>query len=136
MSQPVINRTEPFAGAHPLLREDFGVEVDCADGPSVLRLHGELDMATAPRLGRALHAALDTKPSRLAVDLSKLTFVDSSGIRVLFDASRRAQADGCTLVLRSPCRSVHKALKLTRIDLLVPIEEGPLTALAEFPGPA
>ncbi len=135
MSQ-VIDQTEQVVGDVPLLRNGFSVQVDRAEGPPVVRLHGELDMATAPRLGRALHAALDTTPTRLDVDLSKLTFVDSTGIRVLFDAGRRARADGCTLVLCSPCRSVRKALRLTRIDLLVAIDEGLLSAPAQPPRPA
>ena len=129
MSQLVIAHAHHASGAaRAVLRHGFRVEPDHADGRPVLRLHGELDMATAPLLGRALNAALDAKPAALAIDLTELSFVDSSGIRVLFDASRRASAAGCTLVLRAPCRSVARALRLTRIDLVVAIEAGPLSA--------
>ena len=109
----------------PLLRAGFHPGSDHPDGAVVVRLQGELDMATAPQLRRVLDAALDARPAELAVDLQDLTFADSTGIRVLLEASRRAQDAGCSLVLRSPRRSVRKALRLTGMDQLVDVELQP-----------
>ena len=52
---------------------------------------GELDMATADDLDDALTVAMECGPAVLLVDLEGLTFMDSTGVRVLFEAWERAQ---------------------------------------------
>ena len=111
-----------------LLQAGFHVETDGGDGTVVVRLRGELDMATAPGLTRALTTALDERPPALVLDLSELNFVDSTGIRVLITACRRAGSEGCSFVVRSPRRPVLKALRLTGVDRLMVIEPGPQPA--------
>jgi len=82
-------------------------------------------MATAPALARALDTALDARPTAITVDLTDLSFVDSTGIRVLINACRRAGSEGCSFTLRAPCRSVLKALRLTGVDRLMVVDEVP-----------
>lgn len=93
----------------------------------VLKLQGELDMASAPGLGRALATALDAAPAMLTLDLAGLTFLDSTGLRVLITASRRASGQGCTFVIRSPNRSVLRTLQLTGVEKLMVVEPPPAT---------
>lgn len=114
--------------ASALRRTGFHVASRRDDGAIVLCLQGELDLAAAPRLARALDTALDAKPTLLALDLRDLTFLDSTGIRVLITACRRAGTGGCSFVLRAPCRPVMKALRLTGVDRLMVIEGGPVEA--------
>src|SRR5947208_2326947 len=59
-------------------------EVLTENGRVRVRLEGELDVVTAPRLAKALHEAEATAPEVLMVDLRGLTFMDSTGIRELF----------------------------------------------------
>jgi anti-sigma B factor antagonist len=108
--------------ASTLLRTGFHAASDNVGDTLVLRLQGELDMATAPGLGRDLDATLDTMPSVLVLDVEDLSFVDSTGLRVLITACRRAGSQGCTFVMRSPSRSVLKTLQLTGVDRLMVIE--------------
>ena len=100
----------------------FAVEATSIDGTTTVRLVGELDMATAPELRRTLDAALEARPARLSIDLRELTFTDSTGLRELVSASRRADRCGCSFTLRFPRRSVLKALRLTGFDQLLDIE--------------
>jgi anti-anti-sigma factor len=51
---------------------------------------GELDMATAPRLDQALRRA-EQRYDVLVLDLGRLTFIDSSGIRTIFRTAQRAR---------------------------------------------
>jgi len=111
--------------ASSLLRAGFHAEADSAEGSVVVRLQGELDMATAPALSRALDTALDALPTALVLDLRELTFVDSTGIRVLITSCRRAAGQGCSFALHSPRRPVLKALRLTGVDRLMVIEPTP-----------
>jgi anti-sigma B factor antagonist len=58
------------------LRQDSGLPV--------LEVVGEVDMATAPQLRAALSKAA-AQHAKLAVDLTKVSYLDSAGIRVLYD---------------------------------------------------
>ena len=84
---------------------------------AVVRLVGELDMAEAPALTEAF-AAVDA-PS-IVVDLSGLTFLDSSGLRVLVLAHRADRP----LTLRAPSVAVARALTVSGVDQLLRIDEG------------
>ncbi len=108
-----------------LLRTGFGISTQRSDGTVVLGLQGDLDVATAAELWRALAEALEGAPSSLVLDLSELFFVDSSGIGAFVGAGRRAREVGCSFVLRSPVRPVQKALRLTGVDQLMTIEHAP-----------
>lgn len=112
----------PGASSEGLLRTGFQAEVDASDGEVVVRLHGDLDMATASELRQTLTTILGTAPVRLTIDLSALEFVDSTGIGVLVGGFRRARDEGCDFSLRFPNRPVKKVLHLTGIDQMVPIE--------------
>jgi anti-anti-sigma factor len=127
MVRDVLNEVDEATDvASVMLRGEFHAETDDQDDESVvLRLRGELDMATAPRMARALNAALDRRPTAVTIDLSRLAFVDSTGIRVLITAARRARNEGCSLILRAPNRSVNKVLLLTGLDQLIVIESAP-----------
>jgi len=126
MLEKTLQEPEDVANvASALLRTGFHAATDSGEGTIVLRLQGELDLAAAPGLARAMDTALDAKPTALAVDLRDLTFLDSTGIRVLITACRRAGTEGCSFVLRAPCRSVLKTLRLTGVDRLMVIEASP-----------
>lgn len=78
-----------------------------------VRVTGELDLATAPQLEQTLQQA-DLRAPRIVLDLRQLTFMDSSGVHVIVEASRRARQAGHRLVLVRGPLPVDRVLKLTR----------------------
>ena len=97
--------------------EDAGPSYRRVEGPDgrVLVVSGELDLATADELRQQLDAAIDGCGSDLRVDLSGVTFFDSSSVAVLIEASRRASTHGRTLTVVRPspeCRRVLEILGL------------------------
>lgn len=112
-------------GAPGLLPAGFHVYPETTDDAVVVRVEGELDMASAPRLGRVLNTALDDGASALSLDLTELSFLDSTGVRVLISAHRRATDQGCAFTLARPTRSVRRVLHLTGVDQLLVIEPAP-----------
>ena len=82
--------------------EDY-LRVECEvsdDGRSVcLRLDGEFDMGTAPLVEDALSPALDPRCARLVVDLADVSFMDSSGLRVLVVARNALDERGAEIVI-------------------------------------
>lgn len=124
MSEHLLDRRADrtwFGRAAPIAA-CFQEHISAIQGAVLVRLEGELDMASAPRFERVLNTALEHCASTVALDLSELTFLDSTGIHVLISADRRATHQGCTFVLRSPTRSVLKVLRLTGVDRLMVIE--------------
>jgi len=67
--------------------------------PPVLRLSGEIDAATARELNASLNAAVGTSPERLVVDLTDVTFIDSTGLGALLKARAQLENQGAAMVL-------------------------------------
>jgi anti-sigma B factor antagonist len=83
-------------------------------GPCLITVSGELDYHTGPRL----RAHLDAAPcqSGLVLDLSGVTYCDSTGVSVLVHAYRRTEAAGTTLALAGAAPEVFRLLSLTGLD--------------------
>ena len=99
-----------------------------ADRTVEVVLEGELDIASADEALRRLAEAERAAPSLLVIDLSNLTFVDSSGVRVVLLADDRARAAGRRLAVRlgtGPALRVFAALGLVeRFEVLPPRRDG------------
>jgi anti-sigma B factor antagonist len=69
-----------------------------------IRVGGELDLAGVPQLGQTLDDALD-RARLIVVDLRRLTFIDSAGIRLILNADARARGSARRLLLvRGPAQ--------------------------------
>jgi anti-sigma B factor antagonist len=83
---------------------------------------GELDVATAEQMSAALLEQFDNGFAHVVADLRGVTFIDSTGIRVLWQAHRRCEQDGTRLSLIPGDGSVGRALEVTglleHMDLL------------------
>ena len=62
------------------------------DEPNVLPLEGEIDLHVSPRVSASLGAMIEQKPPRLVVDLSKVSYIDSSGLAVLIEGMQNVEA--------------------------------------------
>ena len=86
-----------------------------ASGPeTVLALTGELDPHTAPLLQEQIDAVRSSAGATTVVlELSGLTFIDSSGLRVVISTQKALAADGGRLVLRGPSETARRLLEIT-----------------------
>ena len=92
--------------------------------PPCLSVAGELDIGTAPVLREALLRLLaDTDVEDVIVDLSGVTFVDSSGLAVLLMAARRWAAEEDRLIVRNPSRVVDRIFDLTGVRAAFAFED-------------
>ena len=82
---------------------------------STLRIHGELDISTADQLRRAV-APYIAAGGRLVLDLSQVTFCDSTGLAVLVGVHKRLAAAGGALELRAPVQRVQHLLTITGLN--------------------
>jgi anti-sigma B factor antagonist len=98
-----------------------GVEADTGR----LILAGELDIATAPQVEDAARMILAQRVTHLIIDLSALTFIDSSGLRMLIALNDAASHAGWSLALIRP-EPPLSVLQITGADENLPfIEESP-----------
>jgi anti-anti-sigma factor len=85
------------------------------------RIEGEVDMSNAPTLGNRLRALLTNHSVALVVDLSPTTFMDSSGIALLFSLSDELQRRQQELHLVLPEESpLARPIRITGLDRAVP----------------
>jgi len=92
------------------------VEVS-AEGPDLcIVLTGEVDPHTAPRVeGEVRAGLLSPIVETLTIDLRGVSFMDSSGLRVLISAHRSMRERGGKLVLRAPSPTVSRLLEITQL---------------------
>jgi anti-sigma B factor antagonist len=89
----------------------------------VLSITGELDLSTVPQLARRVEEKLAGKLTTLTLDLAELTFMDSSGLRLLIELDRRARQESWTLTLiPSKHESANTVLRLTGANTALPFE--------------
>ena len=85
------------------------------DDATVL-LSGELDMSTAPQVEQALAEAEEKGPERLGLDLRGLSFMDSTGLRVVLAADGRARKDSRRFEVGPGPAQVHRVFRIALLD--------------------
>ncbi len=88
-----------------------------------LRLSGELDIATADRVEQELRTVEATDAGQIVLDLSGLTFMDSTGVRLVLSAHARAQADSNRLSLVRGSPAVQRVFELSGVDGTLPFAD-------------
>jgi anti-sigma B factor antagonist len=86
----------------------------------VVRPLGELDISTTPMLDAELKKAMDGGASRVTLDLSGVTFIDSTGLRLLIFATARSHGNGDRLRMLRGSAPVERMLEVTGLDHSLP----------------
>ncbi len=95
------------------------------DGTVVLRVVGELDLATIGVLQDALASLPQIGELRVVLDVSDLAFMSAAVVRVALDAQRRLARDGGRLVLRGPSALLMRVLEAAEVDHEFEIDRRP-----------
>lgn len=82
----------------------------------MITVEGELDLFTAPNLKQMLVDALHGGSDRLVVDLSLVTFIDSTTLGVLVGITRRTDEDGARLAIVCTRPNVQKIFEFSGLD--------------------
>jgi anti-sigma B factor antagonist len=91
----------------------LAVERSRVDGCQLLAVEGELDIATAPRMLTALNDAVSQLKLPLVVDLSRVDFMDSTGLALLINAHRRMLKRGHGFAIVCPTGPLSRVFELT-----------------------
>ncbi|GAB3206717.1 STAS domain-containing protein [Marinactinospora thermotolerans] len=87
----------------------------------IVRVEGELDIATAGDLQEHVLSAIQTHGPWLILDLSALDFMDSSGLNAVISAYRAVNERDGSLALAAPNERVTKVIRLVGLHRQVPV---------------
>jgi anti-sigma B factor antagonist len=82
----------------------------------VLPPQGDVDLSRSPQMRQQLAAAAAARPRRVVVDLSKVPYMDSSGVATLVESLQRARRDGWSLVLCDLHPKVRSIFQIARLE--------------------
>ena len=98
----------------------FHATVEHDDGHARVRFAGELDLATVAEAEAAVEQARGDGAGPLRLDLSEVTFLDSSGLRLIMEVSRACSADGCRLSIVPGPRGVQRVFAVAGVLDMLP----------------
>jgi len=84
---------------------------------------GEIDAGTSKQLAATLGERADIGDDPVEIDLGGVTFIDSSGLRVLLEHSNRLRSRGHGLTIRNASRPVRRLLSITNLSELFGVDE-------------
>ncbi|MEO7166199.1 MAG: STAS domain-containing protein [Spartobacteria bacterium] len=97
--------------------------------PSILPLEGEIDLHVSPQIGASLTSLIAKKPAQVVVDLSKVSYIDSSGLAVLIEAMQSVGRYGGKFALSGLQEGVRPIFEIARLDQVFRIFPDTTTAL-------
>jgi anti-anti-sigma factor len=108
------------------------LKIDDHGGLVVAHVTGELDVSMAPRMGDQIAEAVPTSARALVVDFSKLEFIDSSGVAMLFTLARKLGSRRQELRVVAPSNEpVTRVLEIVDFGKAAPVHADLESALAE-----
>lgn len=106
------------------------LQSDESSAALVLAATGEVDLLTVGQLADAVTAALAGRPRVLVIDLSAVTFLNSSGLAILAQAHAAGGQGTAVRVVATEKSLAHRAITLTGLDQLLPVFTSGAAALA------
>jgi len=100
--------------------ESFSVHTERNGGTVRLKPSGELDIAAVADFDRSFDEAVEQAPDAIVVELSQVTFIDSSGLRALLLLAERYKGN-LSMTLGSP--AVERIIEITGTRVQLPLIE-------------
>ena len=91
------------------------------DSRQVVAVAGEIDLFTAPELKSALSEAIESGHTRIVVDLTDTTVLDSTALGVLIGAVKRLRSRDGRLTIVNVDENIAKTFEITGLDKIFPI---------------
>jgi anti-anti-sigma factor len=95
------------------------------DGQTLMALVGELDIASAPRFEDGLAEVEADTPGTVVLDLRRVDFIDSTGLRAVIAADERARTAGRRFVVVRGPAAVERVFNVTQLNQRLDIVDDP-----------
>ena len=113
------------------MQSHFRLEVRSQGQATIIRVSGELDLASSPALQEELDRVAASDARLLIIDLRALDFMDSTGLSVLVRAHQRAEEHGRELAMVKGPQQVQRLLSLTGVADRLTLADSPEELLNE-----
>ena len=101
---------------------NFNIQDEEIDSEThVIQLGGEVDLYTAPEFKERLVELIESGKTKIVVDLSEATFIDSTTLGVLVGGVKRLRPAGGSLALVCSDQNITKIFEITGLDRVFPI---------------
>ena len=104
----------------PPLTERLRIAVSALGATSTIGLEGEWDFAGEPAASRAIAKTLERRPERLVLDLSRLAFMDSSGVNAAIQLWARSHTENFQLAIVPGPRAVQRVFDICHVTEALP----------------
>ena len=101
----------------------FEASTEIFNGVRIVAVHGELDIATSPRVRELLADAAEDGAQPFVIDLTRCDFIDSIGLATLLHGAKPAQIGELRVAVVCPAGDVRRMLELAAIDMTLPVFE-------------
>lgn len=101
------------------------------ESENVLPLEGEIDLHVSAQVASSFQKMIEKKPARIVVDLSRVTYIDSSGLAALIGGMQNVEEYGGRLMLagmHEKVREIFETARLDRVFLTFPHVDAALAA--------
>jgi anti-sigma B factor antagonist len=110
---------------------ESATQMPSTERPNVLPLEGEIDLHVSPRIAASLNQMIASKPKQVVVDLSQVSYIDSSGLAVLIEGMQNVAAYGGKFALaglQEPVRPIFEIARLDQVFKIYPTVDEALAA--------
>jgi anti-sigma B factor antagonist len=113
------------------MAREFQIDVDQSSdaGVVVVKPLGEVDLASSPQLRARLIELIAGHPTRMIMDLSQVSYMDSSGVATLVEAMQQCRRHSATLALAGLQTRVRSVFEIARLDTVFDIQDDLESAL-------
>lgn len=99
------------------------IRFECSSDETRAYICGEVDHHNAREAREQLDRIIDEKlPTRFSLDLSGVTFCDSSGLGLVMGRMRKCQTVGSAMIISNPSPAAYKILEIAGMDKIIKIE--------------
>ena len=120
----------PATGRGSRVTDLAELEVVSVDGVSVARLSGEIDLSNAESIGDAVVPLFDRPGVGVVIDLTSVDYLDSAGVRLLFQVVQSGDRVGGSLRVVIPAASnIRRIIDLADIQHAIQLDESELAAI-------
>lgn len=110
----------------------MSVKVENKNGLSVCYVEGEIDINSAPAIKKSFDKLLGSKAPKIIINLSKVTYVDSSGLATLVEILKNMRSYGGKLRLTNLSTKIKSLFEITKLEKLFDIMPSEEEAVATF----
>ena len=110
----------------------MAVRIDPKVGLTVCHIDGEIDINSSPMIKKSFDKLISQKTSKIVINLSKVTYVDSSGLATLVEVLKNMKSYGGRLRIACMSPKIKSLFEITKLEKLFEILADEETAISNF----